>query len=537
MISIVTAYHNRKKLFLNTLESIKKSNYKDFEVIVVDDCSSDEHRLEDIVKDYPFLKLIRLEKEDKWYVNPCVPYNIGFKHAKGDIIIIQNPECYHHHDILSYVEKNLKNSDYFSFSCYSLDQVSTDNIENTLNTDFIINKAISYDGESGWYNHSLYRPVGYHFCSAIHKDQLEDLGGFDERYAHGIAFDDNEILFRIKKKGLNFKIIDEITALHQWHYSSNNYQNVNASALIEKNRRLLYDVTMKQETWAANKKEDVLSKIPKVMNFYWDGSKMCYLQYLTVISFHKFNPDWKINIYEPYSKFNDKTWVTSEQKIEYTGKDYYPELKKLDYVNINKFDFKDIGIDENTSEVFKSDILRWHLLDTVGGGWSDMDVLYIKPLEELELEGTLLTGTLDEIETVVVFDGYHHIIGFYLTKPNVGLFKTIFEESKVRLNIREYQSVGSSLLMRMYPTTNVLVQKNPSLKICNLPMDIIYPYNDSKINQLFNSDDMSLLTNRTVGIHWYNGSHISKEFNNNYDPSDSDKKNVITELIKKYNIL
>ena len=100
MISIVSAYYNRKDLLINTLESLKNSEVKDYEYIVVDDVSSDEHRIEDLQELYPNLKVIRINKEDKWWVNPCIPYNIGFKQIKGDIVIIQNPECKHMGDIM-----------------------------------------------------------------------------------------------------------------------------------------------------------------------------------------------------------------------------------------------------------------------------------------------------------------------------------------------------------------------------------------------------------------------------------------------------
>ena len=56
MISIVSAYYNRKPQFYRTLKSIVKSKFKDIEYIVVDDCSSNEHRIEDLVKEFSFLK-------------------------------------------------------------------------------------------------------------------------------------------------------------------------------------------------------------------------------------------------------------------------------------------------------------------------------------------------------------------------------------------------------------------------------------------------------------------------------------------------
>jgi glycosyltransferase involved in cell wall biosynthesis len=252
MISIVTAYINRKNLLINTLLSITKSEIKDFELIVVDDCSNEDQRIEGLCEIFPFLRVIRIEPHQKWYVNPCVPFNIGFKEAKGDIVIIQNPECYHYDDILSYVENNLKENDYFSFSCYSLPKEKNINLLEYVRTDFFNNQSADNWGDDAWYNHSIYRPAGYHFCSAIFKTELEKLGGFDQRYAHGICFDDNEILERIKRKGMCVSIVDQKKVLHQWH-DSVSYNLSNHEDLQGINRDLFYNTTMKETNWSANK--------------------------------------------------------------------------------------------------------------------------------------------------------------------------------------------------------------------------------------------------------------------------------------------
>lgn len=57
------------------------------------------------------------EKKDR--INPCIPYNIGFELCKGDIIIIQNAECFHVGNILQYLIDNLNENDYITFSCFS----------------------------------------------------------------------------------------------------------------------------------------------------------------------------------------------------------------------------------------------------------------------------------------------------------------------------------------------------------------------------------------------------------------------------------
>ena len=258
MISIVSAYHNRKQLLYNTLKTIEPF-YKNenFEFILVDDCSDEEHRVEEYSSLFPFLKVIRLEKKDKWYVNPCVVFNKGFKESKGDVVIIQNPECLHVGDVLK-VAESIKDDEYISFGCYSISkdktELVTNNIESGLDIFNTIRpelKSVGSDGDNGWYNHPNIRPVGYHFCSAITKKNLVELGGFDERFAMGIAYDDNEFLLRIQKKGLKIKITSFPFVIHQWHYSSHNYEHLNTNELIKRNRDLL-NITINDPNWVAN---------------------------------------------------------------------------------------------------------------------------------------------------------------------------------------------------------------------------------------------------------------------------------------------
>ena len=54
-------------------------------------------------------------------------------------------------------------------------------------------------GQLNWYNHPIERPCNYHFCSAIYKNKLKLIGGFDERFNYGYCYDDDELLLTIKK--------------------------------------------------------------------------------------------------------------------------------------------------------------------------------------------------------------------------------------------------------------------------------------------------------------------------------------------------
>lgn len=261
--------------------------------------------------------------------------------------------------------------------------------------------------------------------------------------------------------------------------------------------------------------------IPRVMNFYWGGGNLSYLQYLTVFSFNKFNPLWKIVLHTPTVTSNEITWVTDEQKAQYFGPNYLDELKSLHYVNVNIVDFEEIGFFNNVPEVFKSDYLRWYLLSTQGGGWSDMDILYVKPLNELIEVNT---------ESLVCLREYGNIIGFLLSKPNNQLFKRLLDNSFRYFNHNDYQSIGSKLMNIFYPKEVDLFYEFPNTK--NIHMDSFYKINHENISDLFNENKINLITDDVIGIHWYNGSSISKSFNNQY-PESSNIDCTINEILKK----
>ena len=243
------SYYNRINLLNKTLKSIERFNPQDLEIIIVDDASPDPDEIDGVLKKFSLdIKIFKLEKNQKTWMNPCIPNNIGFSHASGDVIIIQNPECIHYGDIINKVKSEIKENTYLNFACYSIDKKTTDQIDDNLlffekknkqKSINIIRNNISRvkfggqdslaftridlpagkNGTHGWYNHSQIKPQGYHFCSAITYKDLCDLSGFDERFANGLAYDDNEFLHRIRKKKMRFMWIDNPYVIHQFHES------------------------------------------------------------------------------------------------------------------------------------------------------------------------------------------------------------------------------------------------------------------------------------------------------------------------------
>ena len=74
LVSIIVLNYNAGKLLHSCINSIKKSNYKNFEIIVVDNISSDNSQNE-CKKRFPEIKLIQNNKNFGY----CEGNNIGIE--------------------------------------------------------------------------------------------------------------------------------------------------------------------------------------------------------------------------------------------------------------------------------------------------------------------------------------------------------------------------------------------------------------------------------------------------------------------------
>lgn len=87
LISIIILNYNAGELLINCVDSVLKSNYENFEVIVVDNNSSDNSHLKCKEK---FQKIHLIENKKNF--GYCEGNNIGIRKANGEFIVILNPD-------------------------------------------------------------------------------------------------------------------------------------------------------------------------------------------------------------------------------------------------------------------------------------------------------------------------------------------------------------------------------------------------------------------------------------------------------------
>jgi hypothetical protein len=277
-----------------------------------------------------------------------------------------------------------------------------------------------------------------------------------------------------------------------------------------------------------------LQKIPKLAHFYWGNDTISFLRYLSVYTFKKFNPDWRIQFYYPREKYRgERTWSTPEHTVKYNGPNYLERLFALDLEPI-ELDLADLGIDSQIPETFKSDLLRWYLLTHIGGLWSDMDILYFRPIDNLYLN----VPASQTVDAVVCLDenGWYnyHAIGFLLAAPGSRYYQFALKESYACMDLSKYQSIGSNLLRRNFPTLISIRSRFPELRVENSSLDVVYPLNDTQVPLIYHTADMHYLTPRTIGLHWYAGHQATHRFENCLtEATYADYQNIITNLIRR----
>ncbi len=103
LVSIIVLNYNAGELLQNCVESIFSSNYKNFEVIIVDNCSTDNSHNE-CKKRFDKIRLI----ENSQNLGYCEGNNVGIRNASGEYLLILNPDTVVESNL---IEKFLEASD------------------------------------------------------------------------------------------------------------------------------------------------------------------------------------------------------------------------------------------------------------------------------------------------------------------------------------------------------------------------------------------------------------------------------------------
>ncbi len=197
-VSVVVASYNGGRTLRACLESLRHLNYPDYEVILVDDGSTDDTPT--IARQFPEVRSIRQENRGL-----SAARNTGIAAAQGEIVAFTDSDCRADEDWLRYLVGDLLNSEFAGIGGH-----------NFLPPDDSLVAAAVMVSPGGPAHVMITDREAEHIpgCNmAFYKWALEDLGGFDPIFRK--AGDDVDVCWRLQQRGhkLGFS-----PAGFVWHY-------------------------------------------------------------------------------------------------------------------------------------------------------------------------------------------------------------------------------------------------------------------------------------------------------------------------------
>jgi len=202
-ISIIIPVYNSSLTLKECLEAIFNSNFKNFEVIVISDNSTDNSV--GIAKQYQ-CKIIELS-ENK---GPAFARNEGAKISEGDILLFVDSDVIIKKDALNYLsEKFLQNE---------IDAIQGIYSHEPTYKSIVTQYQMSYNCYYIWPENKKYASTLSTCCLAIRKKIFLNLKGFNVNFKRPSA-EDEEFGYFLIDKGYKILILRELNVEHRVNYN------------------------------------------------------------------------------------------------------------------------------------------------------------------------------------------------------------------------------------------------------------------------------------------------------------------------------
>lgn len=202
-ISVIVASYNGARTLKWCLDSLQRLNYPDYEIILVDDGSTDA--TQQIVSLFPKVRCLRHEKN----FGLSVARNTGIAAAIGEIVAFTDSDCRADEDWLYYLASSLINSEFAGMGG-----------PNLLPPEDSLVAAAVMVSPGGPAHVMLTDHEAEHIpgCNmAFYKRTLEEIGGFDPIFTK--AGDDVDVCWRLQQAGCK---IGFNPSAFVWHYRRSN---------------------------------------------------------------------------------------------------------------------------------------------------------------------------------------------------------------------------------------------------------------------------------------------------------------------------
>jgi hypothetical protein len=230
-VSVVILSYNSKEDLKECIPSLISQTYQDFEIIVVDNASTDGSE-EFIKANYPGIKIVQTGKN----LGYAAGNNAGFEVAEGEYIVVVNPDTVADPEWLAKLIEPLENDPTITATTSKvLIYYQKDKINTCANTAHYTGLTFCRGLNKSASELDSCQPVGaVSGCSfAIRSDMLKNINGFDSDFF--LYQEDADLSWRIRFAGGKIMYVPESVIYHKYKLSIAPWKEF----YLERNRYLI----------------------------------------------------------------------------------------------------------------------------------------------------------------------------------------------------------------------------------------------------------------------------------------------------------
>lgn len=287
-VSVIVPLYNRRKLIEETIQSVITQSYKHWELLIVDDGSTDDSYIyvQNLARDNPKIHIWHRQRLPKG-ASTC--RNIALKHATGDyIIFLDSDDLLAPHCLQQRTKFFQQNSqyDFIVFPIQYFENVVGDR-QDIFFRKFHEDYLTSFLLKSYWITMS----------TIWKRSSLEKLGGFDETLA---CMQDSDLHMRAIIEGQSFKVFHDKSLVDGYLRVSDSYERIsNRISLVKLDSKIL-----------ANQKLLTLMK----------NKNMLTPMRVRMIAAHYLNISWNLQIiHEKRKAYNLWRRAYKDELVNYTS--------------------------------------------------------------------------------------------------------------------------------------------------------------------------------------------------------------------------
>jgi glycosyltransferase involved in cell wall biosynthesis len=206
-VSVIVPVYNGGKFLDRCLDAINASSHKSYELIVVDDCSTD-NSVE--ISHQKGASVLHMPQQS----GPAAARNLGAQHARGDVLFFVDADVVVRGDSTARVAASFEDNPGLAavFGSYD-DEPAEENFLSQYKNMFhhFVHQQSSTEAETFWAG-----------CGAIDRRIFAAVGGFDGNRYRKPSIEDIELGYRIRQQGHRILLDKHLLVKHlkQWRFGS-----------------------------------------------------------------------------------------------------------------------------------------------------------------------------------------------------------------------------------------------------------------------------------------------------------------------------